>query len=87
MSAYSGAYWQREYSRMVLAHNDGRLLDRWTNLASSVRTEVQSGIVSRQRRRNSVRWDGIEDADPSDVLDGRPIRRVGRDQVDRNARH
>ena len=33
---------------------------------------MQSGAVSRKRRRNSVRWDGFQGRGRSDVLDDAP---------------
>ena len=50
--------------RMLLTHNDGRLA-RQVDKPRFVgpHGSVQSGIVSRKRRRNSVHWDGIEEAD------------------------
>jgi hypothetical protein len=67
--------WAREYSRMLLTHSDSRLA-RQVDKPRFVgpHRSVQSGIVSRKRRRNTVRWDGIEDADPRPTLIRAPKR-------------
>src|SRR5215467_13180920 len=69
---------------MLLTHNDGRWLDRLTNLASSVRTEVLSPESSHERD-DATRFFGIGSRTRTQLCPGRrAIRTVGRAQVDGN---